>query len=408
MNLDLLEQYNILVIRYNSEIWLKSTKVKINMVKTLINNLKYAFKRNGVEFHKYKLSDDSTRIFFNLDNDQMSSAINAALNTFGVDSISPAVRSSNKVEHITRRALNVAQDILKLNDTFALRVKRSGEHPYSSKDVAIMVGQAINDHFKHLNLKVNLSQPLKLIYIEIRGNFSYIFTNIHRSKWVGLPIDNRKIVTVLDVGRVSDLIAGLMLAKRGCRFIVFHFDLEDNDAKIEDHLENWRQVLKFLPYSKIEFFDIKLLPILDFLTSKPKLKEYHCAFCRILRFSSAAYLLKKESFKWVSATRAYTDGLNFNKSYKCSDLVDLQSIRFNSLFSDLPIFTPLAGLTQNEISDIQNNVSQKLKSNRFCRFDFIEQAFDYGYLKSTIEELDLQCIIKEKLTYTKLIVKSNP
>ena len=63
-----LESYNLILISYNSEIWLKSQPVKIRMLKILMNNIKNMLIREGIKFNKYQMSKDSGRIFFFFNN----------------------------------------------------------------------------------------------------------------------------------------------------------------------------------------------------------------------------------------------------------------------------------------------------------------------------------------------------
>ena len=225
-----LNYYNLILIRYN-EIWLKSTKIKMRMIKALTNNIKSLLNRKKISFHKYQISNDSTRLLFFFNNEDIDRVIELLHYCFGIHSFSPALRTSNKIKNISERAIEIAEEIIKEGDTFALRVKRSGTHEYSSRDIAVKVGQAIVDHFKKLeiNLKVNLSNPDKQIFIEVRDQFSYLFTDIIYSKWGGLPIESNKKIACMDIGRLNDLLAGFIIMRRGCQIYPILFDLTEND-----------------------------------------------------------------------------------------------------------------------------------------------------------------------------------
>ncbi|HEY0089235.1 MAG TPA: THUMP domain-containing protein, partial [Candidatus Lokiarchaeia archaeon] len=129
-NYNVLERYNLILIRYSGEIWLKSMKVRIRMIKNLINNIKKHLNRYDILFHKYQLSEDSSRIFFFFKNQDISNAIKVLKDIFGIYSISPALRTSNELKNIVERTIEVGKDIFKENDTFAINVKRSGKQEY--------------------------------------------------------------------------------------------------------------------------------------------------------------------------------------------------------------------------------------------------------------------------------------
>ena len=128
-----------------------------------------------IKFNKYQLSKDSSRIFFFFKNEDIPRAVKVLKNTIGIQSLSPALRTSNQIKNITERTIQVCKNYLEEGDTFAVTVKRSGKHDYNSRDVAVKVGKAILDDLHILNLKVNLTAPKKVVYIEVRNEFSYLF-----------------------------------------------------------------------------------------------------------------------------------------------------------------------------------------------------------------------------------------
>ncbi|MFX0027029.1 MAG: hypothetical protein ACFE8M_11515, partial [Candidatus Hermodarchaeota archaeon] len=69
-----LKQFNLILIRYG-EVWLKSQKVKIRMLKVLINNIRMMLKKRNITFHKYQLSKDSSRVLFFFKNEDIPNAL---------------------------------------------------------------------------------------------------------------------------------------------------------------------------------------------------------------------------------------------------------------------------------------------------------------------------------------------
>ena len=371
----LLKQYNLVLIRYG-EVWLKSQKVKIRMLKYLMSNLKNMLNQKGIPFHKYQLSKDSSRIFFFFDNKHLSNALKMIQKTFGVHSYSPALRTSNRLENITERTIEVAKEILSKNDTFALRVKRSGNHEYSSLEVAKIVGKEVIEHFADYNLKVNLSNPEKKIYIEIRDDFSYIFTHIYETTWGGLPIEPRKNIAIMDVGRIEDLIAGFLIMRRGSKIYPILFEMNDDDKIFKDWVGNWKELLDYIPYNKFKLTRIQFTKIFDRITSKLKKMEFTCALCRLLRYNIIAHLTENNKYKDLNEVRAITDGLNLNNLSLCTDDVDLHSIALNSVFSSCPIFTPLVSFSDTEINSLQNKISTQFMKFDYCKYKPRDQKFD--------------------------------
>lgn len=396
-----LEFYNLILIRYTGEIWLKSQKVKIRMIKTLMENIKNKLNRSKIPFHKYQMSKDSSRIFFFFKNEVIPKALDAIGQVFGIYSVSPTLRTSSNLTNITEKTLIVAKKVLKKGDTFALRVKRSGNHEYSSLDVAVKVGQAVMEEFSDLGLKVNLSSPQKKIYIEVRNNFSYIFTDIIKSTWGGLPIEGRKKILIMDVGRLNDLLAGFLLMRRGAMIYPVLFDLNGNEDEFKNRLVNWDKALEFASFNNYKIIKINLTKLLDYVSNTIVDKRYICAICRLIRFDIISRLLKTSGLKTFERMRAFSDGVSLNSTTLCDDEVDLETIALNPLFSECPVFTPVVGLSDEKISEFLSNVSKSLIKTDYCRFKPKNQAFDLNAVKELYESMDLNDRIEACVSKTK-------
>lgn len=393
----ILKQYNLIKINPSPEIWLKSMKVRIRMLKTLTSNIKHSLKRSGIIYHKFQLSKDSTRLFFFFNNENIQKAMDLIEKVFGIDSFSPALRTSDNLKNIIQRTLEVCDDILSKNDTFAIRVKRSGKHDYTSQDVAKKVGQAVLDNFSNLNLKVNLSNPIKRIFIEVRGDFSYIFTDIIKSKWEGLPIERNNKIVCMDIGRLNDLLAGFLLMRRGCEIYPILFKLTNDNITLEKWINNWREIIGYTPHSKFKMRIINLQMILRKIQDKLNDKDYLCAICRLLRFEILSKILKELQIEDFERIKAITDGISLNNSTSCTDIVDLESISLNYLFSEYPIFTPLIGLEAEDINEISSKISNNLNHLDYCLFKPQNQEINKEVLVKIYNSLNVNNLLSEAL-----------
>lgn len=391
-----LKQYNLVLIRY-AEIWLKSQKVKIRMLKYLMNNIKNILKRKGIPFNKYQISKDSSRVFFFFNNKDIPNAINILKNAFGVHSISPAIRTSNNLKNIIERAIEVAKDVLEKNDTFALRVKRSGNHSYTSIEVAQIVGKAIIDNFPNHNLKVNLTQPKKQIFIEVRGDFTYIFSQVIKSKWGGLPIEPQKKMLVMDIGRLNDLIAGFLLLRRGSEIYPVLIDIKEEKADNEIWLSNWKEVGEYVPYSRFQLIIIDIYDILKKISSDLSDKQYFCGICRLIRFEILSKIIMNPKYHFHKKIRASIDGTSLNRSSFCPDSIDLDTLGINSLISNFPIFTPVIGFGEGRINDLISKISKNLRNFDYCPFKPENQEFDVVNLKKVYDNLKIDKLLEESI-----------
>jgi thiamine biosynthesis protein ThiI len=393
----ILSQFNLILIRY-SEIWLKSQKVKIRMLKILMDNIKRMLTREGISFHKYQLSKDSSRIYFFFDNSVIQKAIDVCLRVFGIHSLSPTLRTSSKLSNIIERTLEVAQQVLEKGDSFALSVKRSGKHEFSSLEVAQTVGKAILDQFPELNLKVNLSHPNKTIFIEVREDFSYIFLDVILNYWGGLPIEYNKKVMVMDIGRLNDLLAGFLLLRRGFEIYPILFDNSDNDEYTKVWKQNWQEVTRYVPNNNIKLKRINLFEILSKL--KPSLSEskYMCALCRLIRREIIEKYLTTANESYISKIRAITDGTTLNNMTVCPDSVDMESLSLGNFLSKYPVFTSLIGLDKKVINDFLFQISSNLKKFDYCAFKPINQDFNLEMVEELYQNLDIKELVEKSLT----------
>ena len=392
-----LEFYNLIKINPSPEIWLKSIKVKIRMLKILISNIKISLARSGIPFHKFQLTKDSARIIFFFNNKEISNAIKALKKVFGIYSFNPALRTSNRIKNIVEKLILVGEKILQKGDTFALRVKRSGKHEYTSQDIAVKGGQAIIDNFKNLNLKVNLSNPMKKIYVEVRSAFSYIYTEIIKTEWGGLPIERNKKILVPNIGRVSDLLAGFLLMRRGCEIYPILFQLTNDNYFLESQLSNWKELANYSPKRNFIIRKVNLTKLIEKIENILKEKKYICAICRLIRFESQSIMLKEFDIEGFDRIRAISDGVSLNNTSLCPDEVDLESIALNYLFSKYPVFTPTIGLESNKVEELISKISRDLVNIDYCQFKPKNQEINIEEIKTLYKSLNLNDLILESL-----------
>lgn len=199
-------EYDVLIIRYG-ELSLKSSYVRKQFESRLIQNIKTAFQDEQLSC---SVSSERGRIYVYSNDLGKSSTIVQKI--VGIKSVSPAIKTSSDPSDMSRHALHIAKKYLTKDKSFALKVTRTGNHPYSSQDIAITLGSLIN---KETQASVDLSHPDVTVFIEIRNQNAYFF--IEKTPGPGgLPYGTQGHALSL-ISNPKDIVAAWFLMKRGCQ-----------------------------------------------------------------------------------------------------------------------------------------------------------------------------------------------
>lgn len=213
------------MVRY-SEIGLKSTPVRMRFENQLRDSMLSMLAADGVE----ALVDKGDARFYVRASD-MDRAIRSLKKVFGIASLSVAKVTSSSMEDICDMAAEYSRGRISEGQSFAVKPRREGSHPYKSTDVGREAGSAIFTANEHLGVRVDLTDPDKIFFIEVRENKAYIFDEYIRCHG-GLPVGTQGRVTAILGDDRASLSAWLMM-KRGCRIsikgedtsgILIHYD----------------------------------------------------------------------------------------------------------------------------------------------------------------------------------------
>lgn len=199
------------MVRY-SEIGLKSTPVRARYENQLRDSMLSMLAADGVE----ALVERGDARFYVRTSDT-EKTIKSLRKVFGIGSLSVAEVTSSSMEDICRAAAEYSKGRISENQSFAVKPRREGTHPYRSMDVGREAGAAIYRANEHLNVKVDLTDPDKVFFIEVRENKAYVFDEYIRGHG-GLPVGTQGRVIAL-VGNDRDALSAWLMMKRGCRIV---------------------------------------------------------------------------------------------------------------------------------------------------------------------------------------------
>ncbi len=225
------------------EIALKSRFVRRQLRDRLVANIQDLFAAEGVEC---VTEADEARIYVHVDDPDRARSI--LTRVFGVVSISPAAEGHADLETLKRLAVEEASRAsLSAGGTFAVRPRRVGTHPFTSQDLAKVIGGVILDAFP--GAKVHLNAPAIEIHVEVRENRGFVFHEFWPGPG-GLPLGSQgRALAVVD--GEAGMVAAWMAMKRGCRVVL----AAPSGSPETEALRRWEPGLKVVELSGSERWD---------------------------------------------------------------------------------------------------------------------------------------------------------
>ena len=232
------------LIRF-SEIAIKGSKTRKRFTNILINHLKY------VLFNLYNITNFDVKNLYSrilVSSEKIVQVNNIIASCIpGVVSTSIVHKTSTKTENIKEIIKNHYLDKIGKKKAFAVRVKRTGNHSFSSIEFAANIGSFIYDSFPKGKLKVDLTNPDYVLHLDIRGEDTYIFD--HKTEGLGgIPAGSQGNVLVLISEEEEDLANILQLYKRGANTLIY--SLKSEKEYSETFLQHLQWLIKLQPVLK--------------------------------------------------------------------------------------------------------------------------------------------------------------
>lgn len=198
-----------ILVRY-CEIGLKSTPVRRRFENQLRENILSMFARDRIEA---LMTFGDARFF--IETDDPDGCVASLKRVFGVASVSVVEQCTSDLEDICATAARYSRGRISEGQSFAVRARREGNHPYTSQIVGREAGSAIYLENEGLGISVDLNHPDRTFYIEIRNNRCYIFDHYIQCPG-GLPMGTQgRVLATVDDDRGA--LSAWMMMKRGCR-----------------------------------------------------------------------------------------------------------------------------------------------------------------------------------------------
>lgn len=200
---------SLFLVRYG-ELALKSPPVRREFESHLRRNILEQFVREGITS---RLRADHGHLYVEADDGEKARRV--LKRVFGITSISAVEEVPSSREAIRDRLLELAEPRLTAGARFAVRARRTGQHPFTSQELARDLGSDVLEKFADRKLVVDLTHPEVELFVEVRGPRTYLYFDRTNGPG-GLPLGVAGPLAALVDGPRGALGAYLMM-KRGCR-----------------------------------------------------------------------------------------------------------------------------------------------------------------------------------------------
>jgi tRNA uracil 4-sulfurtransferase len=197
-----------ILVRYG-ELALKSPPVRREFERLLRRNILAQFVADGITG---RLRSDRGHLYVECDDGPR--AVRALRRVFGVTSVSRVEEVPTDRAAIRARLLELAAPRLPMGASFAVRARRTGQHPFTSQELARDLGSDLLERFGDRSLRVDLESPDVELFVEVRGPQTYLYFGREEGPG-GLPLGVAGHLVALVDGPRGALGAYLMM-KRGC------------------------------------------------------------------------------------------------------------------------------------------------------------------------------------------------
>jgi len=211
--------FDSIIVRYGGELGIKRAWTRRAYERRLRENIKSVLKRYEIPYDR--IIRKHGRLF--LKTSFTTEASTKLASVFGVSSLSPALETTSKLNDIVNKSVFLAGLTLHEGNSFAVRCRRVGHHPYTSTDVCREVGRQVLDAFTKQRLTVNLKNPDTTLGVEVRNSQAFVYSMVINGAG-GLPLGTQPRVVGLLSGGVNSSVACWLVMKRGCPIVPLYFD----------------------------------------------------------------------------------------------------------------------------------------------------------------------------------------
>ena len=321
----------IFLIKYG-ELSLKKANKKA-FIKQLVNNIKN--KLNDIE---YDLKYNYSRIFIECNDKDEKKVEDVLSKTFGIYSYSIVYKCNKDLNDIIDTLIKNLPNI----NTFKFETRRSDKNFYlNSMEISSKLGALL---LSKTNLKVDVNNPDKIFYVEIREDYAYLYFDMKKALG-GYPVGVQNKALVMLSGGIDSPVASFLTLKKGIAIDLVYFESLPHTSLAE------RQKVIDLANKISEYgFNIKLF-IVNFTTIQETIYKNASPDYGVTLMRRAMYRISKK------ITKKYKHMILVNgESIGQVASQTLTSMRTIESVINIPVVRPLACFDKEEIIKISKDI----------------------------------------------------
>lgn len=326
----------VYLVTVSGELPLKSSRTRPKFYRKLVENISNALERHGIKLVEHKLLE--AKVLVSTD----SEALHVLSRVFGV------YRAGRVLEYEFKSLEDLAKWVSENTRAvvsgrkFAVRVKRSGDHSFTSIDVAREIGALL----KPYSAGVDLENPEVVVEVEVRGSKCYLYVESAKGPG-GLPIGVEGSALVLFSGGFDSPVAAWLTAKRGVRVDFLHFYMGSARSTYYAFMVAKELASKWLYGYRPTFILVDFRDVVSELVKKVEW-SYRQVVLRALMYYAGSRLAEKAGY----------DAIVTGESIGQASSQTLKNLKSAELAVNpaVPILRPLLGLDKEEIVELSRKI----------------------------------------------------
>lgn len=322
------------------EIALKGRYVRGRLERSLVSHIDFMLKRHGYD-------PESTRRYGRIYVDNVpNEAAEIVSRVFGVVNVMPSTETGNDFESVLNQIHAEGKAEIKPGQSFAVRAKVVGDHPFGSQDVAVKAGALVLEALREEGVHVNLTAPDVTLYAEVREHAAFVYSRIIRGV-KGLPYASQGRAVSLFSGGIDSPVSTWLIMKRGVETVPLFMDQRPHvgESYIARAKESFNAIASYVPRRDFKLMAAPMGKVMDRILEAEN-KRFTCIMCKRSMYRIASQYAEKVGGKAIITG----ESLGQVASQTLSNLFVLDHA------SSVPVLRPVIGLDKVEIEDIARDI----------------------------------------------------